>query len=228
MAQPTARKIQELAGRVEELAKDKDKYLTSPNDFEAAAGAAVFALSKWKPLRRIKEYVGDGITYNLDAPTYWVEGFSRVIEIRTPWVELSQAPAAPLAESRYLVYLSADGVEKIKLLDTIPATGQTTRVVYTAPHVVSTTASTITSVEDEERVIALATSTCLRQMAAIALANANASFSADSKEHSARASMFTTLADFYEKRSGLETGLAVSVSVLPRVDTDGNNRLTHR
>lgn len=223
-----ARKLQDLAQRVSDLVKDKDKYLTSPNDEEAAVLAAAFSFSKWKPLRRVKEYPGDGSTYNLDAPSFWAPGFSRIIEIRTPWVELSQSPARPLSESEYLVYLDTDNVEKIKLLSTIPATGETCRVVYTAPHVIDSTSSTITSVEDEERIIAAAAAICLHQMAAIANSNANAAFGTDSKDHTTRATQYTALAEFYSKRSGLDEGLAVSAITLPREDSQGRRYLTHK
>ena len=223
-----ARKLHDLAARVTALVKDKDNYLTSPNDEEAAVTAAAFSLSKWKPLLRVKEYSGDGSTYNLDAPSFWAPGFSRVIDIRTPWVELSQSPARPLPESDYLVYLDTDNVEKIKLLATIPATGETCRVLYTAPHVIDNTSSTLTSIEDEERVIAAAAAICLHQMAAIANANANAGFGTDSKDHTTRATQYTALAEFYSKRSGLSDGLAVSVITLPREDSQGRRWLTHR
>lgn len=224
------RTLHELAARVESLAGDKDKYLTAPNDYEAAVQAAAFLLSKWKPARRVQTYAGNGSTFNLTAPTYWTPGFSRVLEIVTDWSEGDQTKPEALDESEFLVYLASDGVEKIKLISETPATGETTRIVYTAPHVVDSSAATCTidSREDEDKVIFAATADCLRTMAAIASANKNSNFSSDSKDENARANTLTSLAEFYEKRSGLFEGLAVSAITLPREDSQGSARLTHR
>lgn len=223
-----ARTLTELSARVSAICKDEDAGLNSPNDEEAAVNTAVSALSKWSPLVRVHKYSGDGSTYNLAAPTYWTIGLSRVVEIRAPWVDASQAPPSPLTEEEYLVYLDSDGVEKIKLLSTIPKTGETCRVVYTAPHVVSSTTSTISRLEDEERVISYAVALCFQQMAAYSNALSNTSLGADSKDHSARAEKYSNLAGYYLNRSGLESGLAAHAITLPRVDTGGNRRLTHK
>lgn len=224
-----ARTLQELAARVEALCGDADEYLTAPNDYEAAVQAAAFLLSKWRPARRVHTYAGDGSTFDLTAPTYWVSGFSRVLEIETQWNLSGQTKPTPLDESEYCVFLYSDGVEKIRLLSETPAAGERTRLLYSAPHVVSTVAAqcTIETRADEDAVIYYAASDCLRTMAAIAGANKNSNFSADTKDENARAGQLTSLAEYYEKKSGLTTGLAVSATILPREDAQGNARLTH-
>lgn len=224
----SARTLGELAARALQLCKDADAGLNSPNDEEAAVNSAVSALSKWRPLVRVHKYTGDGATYNLAAPAFWVVGFSRVLEIRTPWTDASQSPRSPLTEEEFFVYLDSDGVEKIKLLRVIPATGETCRVLYTVPHVVNSTSSTIANAEHEEAVIGFAASLLLQQMASYCNALANTSLGADSKDHAARAEKYSNLAGYYLKRSGLEDGLSAHAVTMPRTDTGGNRRLTHK
>lgn len=223
-----ARNLTDLAARVSAIVRDSDSGLNSPGDEEAAVSTAVFALSRFSPLVRVHKYAGDGSTYNLASPTYWSIGLSRVLEIRTPWVDSSQSPPTPLTEDKYLIYLDTDGTEKIKLLSTIPATGETCRVLYTAPHVVNSTTSTIETVDKEERVISYAAALCFQQMAAYSNALSNSTLGADVKDHSARAEKYSNLAEYYLKRSGLEGGLAAHAITLPRTDTSGNARLTHK
>lgn len=113
----------------------------SPGALEMHLGEAVRYYSHVDPRISVKDYTGDGTTYNFSLPKVWEPGFSRVRSIEYPAGE--QEPEF-LSLGDYEVYQASTDVFQLRLHDT-PSDGEVLRLIYTSPHRLNVDEDTIPS-----------------------------------------------------------------------------------
>ena len=91
--------------------------------------------SQARPLKRVADLAGDGITYRWTINTTnfpgWVQNFSVITDAEYPAGE--RLPAI-LAKEEWHVYWPSSVAPEIRLIGITPASGKLLRVSYTAPH----------------------------------------------------------------------------------------------
>jgi hypothetical protein len=112
------------------------------------------------------DFAGDGAAFDIaiTALTSWVHGFSSVQAIEYP---LGDREPSYLDDQSFVLYPAISVPTHVRLLSTVPATGQTARVFYTAPWPVPTEDpdDDLISNTDYEPVVALAASTAALELA---------------------------------------------------------------
>ncbi len=135
----------------------RDAYLTRmrgclllPETGDAGAGItesqlldalddAVGAYSQGHPLLKAQEYPGDGSRFEWPLPVDWANGYSRITAVEYPVDD----------EEPYRAWLEPDAWEwdeqrgKWRLTRCVPAAGNTARIYYSAPHILTDTQDSI-------------------------------------------------------------------------------------
>lgn len=196
----------------------------------SAIDQAVKRYAAARPRERAADYAGDGAAFDFDLPTDWVIEFSVIRNIEYP-----QGERQPVFLQREdWMFYHTTTVEKIRLMSITPPSGKTMRVLYTAPHVVDVSQSTVSS-QDEEAVADLAASIGMRDLAATYANTTDPLVQADSVDYRSKSSEWLKLADSLEKRYRQHLGLDKDAPVQAAsgfVDVDqasshGRDKLTH-
>lgn len=138
------RTIDDWQDRTQTLLGDP-KPTPAPESIQDHVLAAIRRFSADIPRITYADYPGDGVTFDLNLPTGWVPGFSRVVELEYPQ---GQRPAEYLDLQEVSLYPRDSAPTKIRLRDTTPATGSTTRVYYAIPWPIPTDDPSIDKISD--------------------------------------------------------------------------------
>lgn len=104
---------------------------------------AVAAYSVDFPLVTADQTTGDG-TYTYSLPSNWEDGFSYVVNVEYPYGEQTPVYTSPKIIE---IYLDAnDNTKKLRFKNATPSSSDTFGLIYTIPHTISDTTSTIPSI----------------------------------------------------------------------------------
>lgn len=202
------------------MADTKDKYITfldnalqdnaeqlQPDDKIRSLDQAVMLYSKDKPYLKVKEFNGDGTSYDFALPSDWIDGFSYI----TGQIEY---PADDYQDPEYID--DDDWMLFTKLVSSVkttyfrtrsftPASGKTIRYLYAVPHTLSNSTNTIFET-DFEAVVNLATAICFWALAAKYAQSADSSIEADVVDYQRQSDMYVELAkskmEYYNRMIG--------------------------
>lgn len=138
-----------------------------PESLQDHVVAAVRRFSADRPRVLYGDFAGNGVTYDIvisTTLTSWVHGFSAIEAIEYP---LGDREPTYLDDQRTVLYPAISVPTHVRLLDTVPATGQTARLFYSAPWPSpnEAPATDLISDTDYEPVVALGASTAALELA---------------------------------------------------------------
>jgi len=215
------------------LFNDRVRESASRFDQPQKHGAIEQAVKRYasvRPRERAQDYAGDGVAFDFDLPSGWVSDLSVIRKIEYP-----QGKRSPVfLERDDWQFYQTTTVDKIRLIAITPSSGKSLRVLYTAPHIVDVTQSTISS-QDEEAVADLASSIGLRDLAAVYANTVDPTIQADSVDYRSKSTEYLKLADSLEKRYRQHLGIdkdapvqaASSFVDVDQTDSRGRDKLTH-
>lgn len=177
--------------RVGELVKDEASALAS-GEIDNAILAAVKRYSRHKPHSLVHEFQGDG-GYDYSLPEDWVQGFSRITQVEYPYDE--QRPNIIPKEdwTIFLKFVNSTQTHVLRFLAIKPAAANSIRVLYTIPHVINDSASTVFDI-DSEAVCCLAASYCCGALSRKYSQTSDPTIAADVVNYAAKASSYASRA----------------------------------
>lgn len=143
-----------VKGKIGEASEMED------GEIEAHIYEALSEYSNDRPRVVVESFNGDGSTYSFTL-TYYAERFTSVYEVEYPGG--SQTPVK-LKDNDYEIYRGVSTTQ-LRLHRTVPATGETVIVRYTALHSITSLTSTIPEF-DERAFVNLAAARCCTTLAA--------------------------------------------------------------
>lgn len=197
-----------------------------------AIGAAVKKYSGHRPRIVAEDEAGTGgFDYALTLLEDWLEGFSVIKTVEYPVDDTDEAPDV-LTDDAWRIYLKPAG-KCLRFLDGKPATTETFRVTYTAPHSCTDTECTIPTF-DEEPVQILAAALFCDMLAAYYAQSQDSVIQADVVDHKSKSAEYAARARGYRKlyydHLGIKEGETPAGSVTRGQVTDGSwgsGRMTH-
>lgn len=211
--------------------QDAGKFLADPDDLINCLNEALEQYAEDKPLEKAADITGDG-TKEYDFPSDFIDGFSELRKVEFPQ---GNDPPDFIREGKDNDFIRERTPTKIQLrfLTDTPLSTQTIRLTYTTTYTVNDSSSNVVSA-DEHAVSNLATSFCLRALAARHNQTVDSTIGADAVDRLAAAAQFAALADsketIYNKKIGkvsdtITAALAIGeVDVVPQI---GGVRLFH-
>lgn len=177
--------------RVDELVKDQASALAS-GEIDNAILAAVKRYSRHKPQSLVHELAGNG-GYDYSLPDDWVQGFSRITQVEYPYD--TQCPNVIPQENWILFLKLVNGTQTLVLrfLTFSPVAGEFARIIYTIPHVVNDSASTVPDI-DSDAVCCLAASYCCGVLSRKYSQTSDPTIAADVVNYAAKASSYASRA----------------------------------
>lgn len=152
---------------------------------------AVAQYSRDRPLLRDSLLTGDGTAQSFAVPSDWVDGFSVLLRVEH---EIDQIPKEFIDVRDAVAVERQSNLPRILLLSLTLGSAEQARLLYTAPHAVSASASTVLS-NDDDAIANLAASFLARALAAFYAESIDPSIDADIVDHAAKATLFTSIAD---------------------------------
>jgi len=177
--------LSDYNSQVSTLIKDDANFISS-DDIDDAIAMAVTRYSLHRPLKKVDEYAGDG-GYDYDLPTDWVQGFSRIVSVEYPYDE--QDPNY-INKEDWTIFLKLVGEVQtyvLRFLAIKPVAADSIRVLYTIPHSVNGSASTVYT-NDFDAVCALAASIACGMIARKFLQTSDPTIGADAVNYAAKSS----------------------------------------
>ena len=113
--------------------------------FNDVVNQAVAMYSNIRPREVDEDITGDGTW--LYIMTSWVKDFSALISVQYPYDSTEQSPTYIKLGRDYSIYLDS-GTEKLRFHGSTPTSSEEIRVLYTAPHSVTTATSTIPQIDE--------------------------------------------------------------------------------
>jgi hypothetical protein len=203
---------------------------------DAAIQEAVMEYSKHRPRIMVMDVAGDGATYDIPlgtapGPTDWIEDFSVVRQVEYP---AGEREPVYLEQDEWREYVKPTTGRVLRLIETTPATGESTRVTYSIPQTVSADTGTIPD-SDFYAVVQLAASYAAHGLAMFYAQQGDSTIGADSVDHKSKSSDYATRAKdlraLYFAHMGMkdERGApAASVHMdWDRIPGHGDDYLTH-
>jgi len=179
---------------VDEIIQDDADILKS-NEVDGFITSALSTYSKDRPLKKVKEYSGDG-NYDYSLPSDWIEEFSGVIgDIEYP--AGYQIPEY-LPFEDWIIHETESG-KKLRFLKDTPSAAQTFILRYTAPHTVNGSTSTVYA-DDEQVFCYLAASLCLMAMANRYAQHSDSTIGADVVTYRTKTDMYAARAKEHLKK----------------------------
>jgi hypothetical protein len=192
--------------------------LTAPKlaepDLVGLLGEAVRQYQRVRPYRTSALIPGDGALFDLPLPNgmlyngaaAWVPGFSQLGAVESPTGQRDPVLLDPETVRLY----PDDQPTVLRLLEQTPATGETTRVYYTAPHVFGAVDAAITVAEPDEEILAnmVARLACLA-LATAAAENKSALIAADTVDYRSISQTYADRARDFGKLLPSEFQLAI-------------------
>lgn len=160
---------------------------------EERLGDAIRFYSRISPRTNgVRDYAGDGSTYEFTLPSDWDAQFSRVRSIEYP--QGNQDPDY-LGTDQWFIYDTPSG--QVLRLKTTPASGETARVSYTRMHNVSSQQNTVP--ERDKRVLCyLAASFIARNLESKYASHTEPSLGADVINYRTKQRQYADVADHFE------------------------------
>lgn len=197
---------------------------------ERAIQQALKEYAQVRPAVAAQDYPGDGVTFDLALPAGWQEGLSTIRQIEYP---TGQRQPSLLEHDDWGFYFAPAG-KKIRLLSITPATGETTRITYTKPHLIDAVSSSVSAL-DEEAVADLAASIGLTDLAAVYANTQSPTITADAVNYGDKSRSYLELAKELKARYRKHLGLDQQSDTPPiggfveqdRSASDGGDLLTH-
>lgn len=206
------------------------KFTTAQID--RAIVEAVKRYSRVRPVEAVQDYAGDGTTFDFALPAGWIQDLSTIRILEYP---AGQRPPQMLEDSDWQFYRVSTSLLKIRLTVITPSAGQTLRAVWTKPHLVDVSGSTIAA-QDEEAVAGLAAAMGLRQLAALYANTVDPTIAADAVNYRSKSSDYlklaTELETQYRDHLGLNAKDSETLAGGTMVDVDrtsslNQDQLTH-
>ncbi len=160
---------------------------------EERLGDAVRFYSRIAPRANgVRDYTGDGSTYEFALPPDWDPQFSRVTSIEYP--QGYQDPKY-LKSDQWFIYDIPSG--QVLRLKTTPASGETARVTYTRMHKISSQQNTVPE-RDNRALCYLAASLIARNLEFKYASHTEPTLSADVINYRTKQRQYAEVADHYE------------------------------
>jgi len=178
-------KLSDYNSRVDALVQDDAGFIESA-EIDEAITMAVKRYSLHRPQEKAQEYAGDG-GYDYDLPSDWVQGFSRIVSVEYPYDE--QDPNF-IPKEEWTIFLKLVGSTQtrvLRFLTTSPAAADSVRVVYTIPHLVDDSSSTVYA-NDFEALSSLAASYVCGMLSRKFLQTSDSTIGADAVSYAAKSS----------------------------------------
>lgn len=207
-----------------------DAGILASGDRQAFILEAVQRFSQKRPRELAKEIAGDG-SYDYALPTEWVEGFSVALQVEYPAGE--QEPNYP-DDNDWTIYQGASG-RKLRFLTCSPATGEKILLTLTAPHTVTSQASTVAAA-DQDAVINLAGALCCYALARKYAQSSEPTIAADSVNYGSKSSEYAKRGKELEKLYNDHLAAPAKDGGLPAASVSGDwdmnagwgaDRITH-
>lgn len=177
---------------------------------------AVRFYSRYRPLEVIRDYAGDGSTYEFALPKEWRPGFSAVKSVEYPIG--SQDPDV-LDRTKYKIYADRAGYY-LRFVDVTPDAGETARVTITTLHRVNAQDDTIPE-QDVGAVRALAKAYLAYDLAAKYAGFTDPSLAADVINYRTKRREYESVAGNYEDIFWRHLGIDPRVSA-SKVEASGS------
>jgi hypothetical protein len=163
--------------------QDDDSAL-SDVELDHAIERALHEYSDRRNRIAVHDYAGDGIVTTFAAPTSWEDGWSVILSVELPQ---GNEPATYLGKTGYSIYRDlVTGVVALKLrFASAPASGDVARVLYTARHTASNTATTVPPVH-QRAVGTLGASLASEMLASRYAPQSDSTLGVDIADHAAR------------------------------------------
>lgn len=192
-------------GAVERWLQDDAQRIdhAAGGDLDSAILMAVTRYSGTRPRVVSAVASGTGTAYDFSLPSGWVDGFSRLVRVEHPFgaTNGSRAPhvvfdaADPNAPAEVEIVRVDATVEKIRFLTLTPASGTgNVLLLYTVPHAVTATASTV-PVYDEQAVAVLAAAYACEMVASKYAETKDAAIAADAVDYRSRSREYADRAE---------------------------------
>lgn len=201
-------------------------WIEEPDSVNSAINTAIAIYSKHRPAESVKAVTGNA-GHDYDAPSGWVDEFSRIIRIEYP---VDEVPAEYLDEDDFTIYSGPSG-KKIRLIADTPAATEAFNITFTIPR----TEATIPA-PDEDAVANLAAAICLEMLANAFTQTSDSTIGADAVNYRSKGYEFgqraKALRKLYSEHMGIKEDDIVPAAIAVR-DMDGMNypggsgRLTH-
>lgn len=176
---------------VDSLLQDGADFIES-SEIDEAIAAAVRRYSLHRPLKKVQEYAGDG-GYDYDLPSDWIQGFSNIVSVEYPYDEQDPNYIAKEDWTIFLKLVNTTQTYVLRFLATKPTASDSIRVLYTIPHSVTGSTSTVYA-NDFDAVCALAASICCGMLSRKFLQTSDSTIGADVVQYAAKSSAAATRA----------------------------------
>jgi len=191
--------------QVKKLLQDDENRLNE--DITSIIEFAVNILSIATPRKIVYDVTGDGSLFEWAVPATYSPDFSILESVEYPAGQSGERLQEFLDASDFDVILTATDTYKFRLLNDTPATTETVRFVFTAPHSLTTTSTTIPNKLQEDSVIILSAGLACQALASFYATNSDSTIVSDVVDHKSQSDKYAYLADRYIKMSGLESAL---------------------
>ena len=180
------------------------------SDIEDAVQDAVEGYSRIRPRNRRAEITGSGV-YDLTLPTDWQDNFSLITEVEYPAGEREPE----IVDTREWIIFKTSSTTVLRLLKDTPTATETVRIIYTVPHTLSASASTIPDM-DYQAICYLAAAILCLDLSARYTATIDSTLDADTVNWRTKGDEYARLADRFlvqwNTRMGLRFGDAVQAA----------------
>lgn len=197
--------------RLQRSLQDVGEFL-QPDDDAVFLNQAVLIYSKVRPRKKAYELTGDGSAFDFAMPSDWVEEFSIIPEkIEYPVDDTVQSRSFLDAEDWELFrkLVSGETVLYLRFKTFVPQSGRIARYVYTCPHTLNTSTSTIKD-HDSDAVLALAAGLCYWALSARFAQSSDSTIQADVIDYARKSELYRDLAiekmNLYKSLMGLGSG----------------------
>lgn len=176
-------------------------------DYQAVIDEAIAVYSKHRPRILVVDTTGDG-TFEYSMPSGFEEEFSAILSIEYPYNTTNQYPIY-IDEGRDFSVYRDDTALKLRFLNSTPSAAQTFRMTFTALHTITTSSSTVPSI-DTQCLVNLAAALMAEQLAADFENRAPSTYPDATIDLRSKAQEWQTQADRYytqwNKCMGIEEG----------------------
>lgn len=226
-----AKLLADYRARLDQILKEQAGDLVT-GDKDAAIENGVKEHSKYRPRRRIHDFIGNSVAFDfvLSAAAGYEVGFSKILSVEYP---ADEREPEYLEDEDWIIYEAATETPKLRLINATPTTGKKVRIVYSARHTVDAATGTIPD-GDFEAACHYAAHFALLALANRYLQNTEPTLGADSVDHKSKSDQArgnaTTEKKLYFEHLGIKEGETPAGMAFKDHDVNypwGEDRLTH-
>jgi len=223
----------DIRDQVKALVQDDASFIT-PGETDIFINAAIRQLNHDMPYDIVKDIAGSGVQ-DYALPSEFEKGFSDISSVETPTG--NNPPSFSDRDDDWFIYEDptkpAGQQMRLRFKESAPSTGQTTRVIITASHVITLTSSTLNQ-DGFNAVCFLAAALTLSSLAARFNQSTDPTIAADTVDYGSRSQNYLYLAGEYRKQykalTGKEAGEVTAGQALGEMDiifSHGEDFLMH-